>query len=320
MEANDVPERLATDAVLKLPPSPASVPAARLFVRARLAGHLEAVADAAESCVSELTTNAVLHAGTEVEIRVEDLGERVRIGVRDLSPVRPRHIVHTRRSATGRGMEMVSILAESWGVEIDADGGKVVWCELAASGPTDPDPDALLDAWSEDDLRAADEGEADGADVDGAAGAASVVLLGYPVRRGIRAREHTDALARECMLLHLDPGKAALSAAAGRLLEISAKLSEHYATELAEPERRKMAAFAAGAQRVDLHYPVLPETLAVVQAWAGVLAELDAFAEQDVLLTLCTPPDIAELTAWVLEEFDRQIAGAPPRPWTGALD
>ena len=77
--------RLAVDGTLDLPAETGSVPRARRFVREVLASrHDPEVLDAAELCVSELVTNAVLHARTEVQVRVEDLGEAVHeVGLED---------------------------------------------------------------------------------------------------------------------------------------------------------------------------------------------------------------------------------------------
>ncbi len=74
-----------------LPPEPASAGAARRFVTTAL--HrigLEAHTELAELLVSELVTNAVLHAGTEITIEVSHDGGVVRVDVADGSRQRPR--------------------------------------------------------------------------------------------------------------------------------------------------------------------------------------------------------------------------------------
>ncbi|MGV9352913.1 ATP-binding protein [Streptomyces misionensis] len=86
-------------------------------------------------CATELLTNVVEHVGegTPVRIRVLDAAEpgRVRVEVTDPDP----RAVPTVRSAAetaecGRGLVLVSALADRWGVE-QGPGGKTVWCELA---------------------------------------------------------------------------------------------------------------------------------------------------------------------------------------------
>ena len=83
--------------------------------------------------VSELATNAVLHARTDYVVRVgiDDDAERVRIEVEDANE-RPPSIVHTPPEATsGRGLQLIQTLAEAWGVE-GRIAGKLVWFEMSS--------------------------------------------------------------------------------------------------------------------------------------------------------------------------------------------
>lgn len=85
--------------------------------------------DDAVLIVSELVTNAVVHAGTEVRVRLERLpDDAVRLEVADDStrPLRPRRVTMAR---TGRGLALVDVLATRYGVE-GRPNGKVVWAEL----------------------------------------------------------------------------------------------------------------------------------------------------------------------------------------------
>jgi anti-sigma regulatory factor (Ser/Thr protein kinase) len=126
--------------VLDLPPTTASVPVARRFVRARLgdaAGAADGWADAsvdvdiATLLVSEVVTNAILHARSTVTLTVDVADDVVRITVRDGSPVQPRVHAFAPTSATGRGLLLLDRLAKRWGVEADpVNGGKVVWFEV----------------------------------------------------------------------------------------------------------------------------------------------------------------------------------------------
>ena len=97
--------------------------------------------------VSEVVTNAVLHARSDIRLDVRTSRELVRVEVHDLSPVVPR--VHHFRltSGTGRGLRMLEQLAQRWGVAIDPRGGKVVWFEVGA-------PDASAWQFLADDLLA----------------------------------------------------------------------------------------------------------------------------------------------------------------------
>ena len=96
-------------------------------------GHL---VDSMELLVSELVTNAILHATGPVQVRGDYNGTRVRVEVHDHDPAPPQAHV-TPASALdehGRGLQLVAMLADSWG-NIRTSDGKAIWIELAAAGP-----------------------------------------------------------------------------------------------------------------------------------------------------------------------------------------
>jgi anti-sigma regulatory factor (Ser/Thr protein kinase) len=113
---------------LRLPPEPSSAGAARRFVAAALGAGGE-VAELAVLLVSELASNAVLHAQTSFEIVVQLDEAWVRVEVCDESPAMPSLRTYLRESVTGRGLHMVAASADHWGYEAHGDG-KVVWFEL----------------------------------------------------------------------------------------------------------------------------------------------------------------------------------------------
>jgi anti-sigma regulatory factor (Ser/Thr protein kinase) len=81
--------------------------------------------------VSELATNAVLHAHTPFDVVVRHRGGRVRVSVADENPATPVLKDYGVDAVTGRGMQLVAALASDWGTEA-AKGGKSVWFEMAA--------------------------------------------------------------------------------------------------------------------------------------------------------------------------------------------
>jgi anti-sigma regulatory factor (Ser/Thr protein kinase) len=101
------------------PPGPESVRAARRFAGETVSAWAgEALEDDVRSVVTELATNAVLHARTPFVVSLTLAGDRLRVAVADGSPVRPRIPRHSRADATtGRGLGMVAQLALAWGVE-----------------------------------------------------------------------------------------------------------------------------------------------------------------------------------------------------------
>ena len=81
----------------------------------------------AEIVVSELVTNAVVHGGGLVELRVEAHDRRVRMSVADGSSVIPRRRDPDRTG--GRGLALIEAVATRWWIE-EHEGGKRVWAEL----------------------------------------------------------------------------------------------------------------------------------------------------------------------------------------------
>jgi anti-sigma regulatory factor (Ser/Thr protein kinase) len=139
-----------------LPGVPSSVPPARHFVERTLeAWGLEHLCWTAALLVSELATNAALHAGTDFRVVVERVGGdsgRLRVSVHDGSPQLPRARRTSDEATTGRGLRLVQELAAAWGVTPHPAGqeaGKAVWWELptahTADGADAEDAEADLD-------------------------------------------------------------------------------------------------------------------------------------------------------------------------------
>lgn len=117
---------LGESATLQLNAHPTSPRAAREFVTSTLEdwGWAEDLATAV-LLTSELVTNAVLHADSDVTVTVR--GERsLRVEVFDESSVPP----SPDQLGDGRGLRLMDALAASWGVS-PQEGGKAVWFELA---------------------------------------------------------------------------------------------------------------------------------------------------------------------------------------------
>lgn len=119
-----------------LAPAPTAPAAARRFVRDlchywQLAlPDDEDVADRAVLAANELVTNAVVHARTNVRLRVELRGDRLHIAVHDGSPRLLRVVGSDPEAETGRGLLLVERTSRTWGVRRDPAGGKVVWCVI----------------------------------------------------------------------------------------------------------------------------------------------------------------------------------------------
>ncbi|HEX8496335.1 MAG TPA: ATP-binding protein [Actinomycetales bacterium] len=120
----------------QLEPTPTAPRQARRYVVSRLAelGASESLQDDAALATSELVTNAVLHARTQIAVTVVvTSSSTVRISVSDCShlPVLVRD--HGATAATGRGLHLVRSVASGFGIDpLDAGEGpgKRVWFEL----------------------------------------------------------------------------------------------------------------------------------------------------------------------------------------------
>jgi anti-sigma regulatory factor (Ser/Thr protein kinase) len=80
--------------------------------------------------LSELVTNAFLHAHGEIEV-VISLGTTLRVEVRDSGARRPLPRHYSVLSATGRGLRLVEQTVDRWGTTPSV-GRKSVWFELDA--------------------------------------------------------------------------------------------------------------------------------------------------------------------------------------------
>ncbi|MFJ6985583.1 MULTISPECIES: ATP-binding protein [unclassified Streptomyces] len=119
-----------------LPRQPESAAPARHLVRvACTVWGLDDLADDGAVIMSELVSNAVQHARREsIRVLIDRPGPaRVRIGVVDFSKARPVRREPGAGDEGGRGLALVSALAEDWGSE-PLPWGKRVWAELHGKG------------------------------------------------------------------------------------------------------------------------------------------------------------------------------------------
>jgi serine phosphatase RsbU (regulator of sigma subunit)/anti-sigma regulatory factor (Ser/Thr protein kinase) len=117
-----------------LPPAEPSVATARGLVAAALGDWAaDELVDDATLLVSELATNAVLHAGTDFEVSAELLGDAVEVSITDHHPTRtlpqPAPSVDDELES-GRGLFLTASLAQQWGVDY-TPSSKRVWFRLA---------------------------------------------------------------------------------------------------------------------------------------------------------------------------------------------
>jgi anti-sigma regulatory factor (Ser/Thr protein kinase) len=113
-----------------LPPTAASVPAARHFASEAMHALGDDGGDGrAELLVSELATNAVMHAHTPMRVSVWRRHGHLRFEVRDDDPTPPHEVTPEPMATGGRGMMLVDTMSLEWGVNGN-DRGKTIWFEL----------------------------------------------------------------------------------------------------------------------------------------------------------------------------------------------
>jgi anti-sigma regulatory factor (Ser/Thr protein kinase) len=134
----------------RLPGDPLSVRRARELARSLVAkgAVTAATAEAAVLVVSELVSNAIVHAASEVELDIDTGPGGVHVTVHDDSPDAPMAKGSLPHDPGGRGLAIVDQLADRWGWTSVEGNGKEVWCELlpdhppAGGGPARGSPSA----------------------------------------------------------------------------------------------------------------------------------------------------------------------------------
>jgi anti-sigma regulatory factor (Ser/Thr protein kinase) len=133
---------------IRLAALPTAASCSRTFVHRTLRyWHMAHVIDTAELVASELVTNAVRATGAAdlnlkaehvIGVQVRILGVNLYVEVWDNNPAAPVRRESTDDDEHGRGLLLVNVLANRWGVFRPRDGGKVVWAEVALATPGKP--------------------------------------------------------------------------------------------------------------------------------------------------------------------------------------
>ncbi len=296
---------------LSLGSGPRGVQDARRWVSATFADiNRGDLTECAELGVSELVTNALLHATPPIHVSVRGTREHPRVEVRDTSadkPVLPEPIDHDDLEAElltfGRGLNIVARASDAWGAEIE-DDGKVVWFTPAA--------------YFSDSGR---EGVITGVDVEDlgpVAGGDSVALdiRNVPVAAYTAFQRHYRELRREVRLLAL---------AHEQEYPLAKSLSDLFGS-LEKPLRQDLgadqvlAAEAAGETHVDLDVVMHRPDAGRVERLIELLDLADAFCREERLLSLARSPEQVTFQKWFLGEVVRQSVGELPMAWASAVE
>lgn len=296
---------------LAIPSTPASVKKARSWVSEVLTEiDREDLVFGAQLGVSELVTNAILHAEPPLLLRVRGTREHPRVEVADNSP-RPLRVFALPAAddedvtTFGRGLMLVAMNSAHWGWDHDLDqSGKTVWFEPTAEMHEDFD---LTDAFSSPSVTNPPK-------VTGPLKNSVVITLrSMPAQLFGYLRRYHFELRRELRLLSLS---------APDEYPIAIRVTDAF--QRADEERRMATginrlddAIAQGLESVDLEYTVPPTAPDTMRELLDLFSEVqDTFAEEE-LLAVTPVGELLDLQRWYFGEFVRQGRGEEPRPWTG---
>ena len=120
----------------RLPAHLRSAGEARNLVRSTLDGWTDGDRiDDIVLCVSELVTNAVVHASSSPRIVVHVRPAVIHVEVSDASDVMPVPRDAAPADTSGRGMAILSGFSDRWGSLRRSGGGKTVWFDVARTTP-----------------------------------------------------------------------------------------------------------------------------------------------------------------------------------------
>lgn len=114
---------------LALEPNSRSVQAGRKLIRRLLGGLEEARIETAALLTDELVSNAVLHGGPPFTLAVNRENRTLHVAVTDSGPGRPRLRPTPHDAEHGRGLIIVDVLSDQWGVD-ELPGRKRVWFRM----------------------------------------------------------------------------------------------------------------------------------------------------------------------------------------------
>jgi CheY-like chemotaxis protein/anti-sigma regulatory factor (Ser/Thr protein kinase) len=124
-------ESLLAKTFKRLPPDGRSAGEARRLIRRTLEGWCaDDQLDDIALCVSELVTNAVVHAGSGPRVLVHVRPGAIHVEISDDSEVLPTVRAAGPDDTSGRGVSILGALSDQWGSRRRSGGGKTVWFDI----------------------------------------------------------------------------------------------------------------------------------------------------------------------------------------------
>jgi serine phosphatase RsbU (regulator of sigma subunit) len=276
----------------------------------------EALIDDAVLVVSELASNAMLHAGGIMAVGVFQHADAVRLEVHDRTRVPPVMARQSTEAMTGRGLRLVASISKEWGAD-PTDEGKVVWAELSESHATSTfGPDDLIELWD-------DDGWFDG---EAPVTRHTVTLGDVPTSLLLSAKAHVDNLVREFTLA----AHGAESNMSGEVPPHLASLIETVVYRFSEArqsiKRQALAAANQGLSHVRLELTLPASAADAGEDYLRALDEADSYCHAARLLTIESSPQHRLFRHWYVGELVAQLRAAeagvpmpPPQPFEERL-
>ena len=257
--------------------------------------------EAASLAVSELVTNAMVHAGAPVELSVWARPDAVRVEVADSSRHLPAARGYAVTAGTGRGLRLVEHTVDRWGASRHA-AGKTVWFEIGAPvWSTSPDLPESPDSTP-------------GSSV-------TVILRSFPLLMHWAWQEHAQALLREYLLFacETDPSVLEGHAAASDALNV---LYEQVPPPVLPDGPRDLLDRALEPAVTAKEVPVQVPTASVPNfgTLQRLLDQAIRAATDGQLLGPPTQPEIHEMRDWLCTEVQGQALGHEPTAWRPRTD
>lgn len=316
------------DVQLRLPVQPGSVASARRFVSGALGdAGLGDVVGEAELAVSELAANVVLHARTEMVVRVKVYPRTARVCVSDDSPRLPVAPPVSLDRLSGRGLSLVTAVTSAWGVRPNPPG-KSVWFTVDITGDeesagagvaaaphrTAPNPEDILASWPDlDDIAASPP----------AGRVVRVLIEDLPTAEMAAAKDRIEDLTRDLRLVLLhhettreDPGPAGPAAddsAAQDDVQVARRLdaaAQGFAAARDMMRRQVAAAVLAGRAQVTLVLDLSTTAASAAAEYLAALDDADELARRGRLLLAEPLTPHMELRRRYLREIIRQLQNA----------
>ena len=297
------------EAHLRLAPQPLSVARARSAVRGLLErGDRGDLVETAVLLVSELVTNALLHAGTHIDLTARLGPDGLRVEVGDGSLHLPSRRRYAATAGTGRGLMMLESMAADWGVRRRRNG-KVVWFEVVDG------KGGAATTRRRDDDRSSPTGA--GAAPGRARGTVLVELRNLPLLLHVAWQEHAEALLREYLLAGLDEDSDRSIQVHADATDAIAVLEEHVprSTVAMEPEQLMRDAVEPNVSAALVEVPVPHPSLGHFETLDRAIESALGLAEAGLVMSPATQPEVQAFRRWLCGQVREQAAGEAPLPW-----